>query len=93
MCHRFWETGAQPNPCWPRPHLDVLICLEVASPSMETQDAHEHILVFYKVCHSVAILNLGVLTKLIIRIIDYVLSVYWDIPDMYYYVPLFYEYN
>ena len=28
---------------------EVLICLEVASPSMETQDAHEHILVVGKV--------------------------------------------
>ncbi len=40
-----------------------LICLEVSSPSMETQDAHEYILVVGKVCHSFDILNMGVLTK------------------------------
>jgi hypothetical protein len=43
---------------------EVLICLEVASPSMETQDAHEYILVVGKVCHSLDILDMGVLTKL-----------------------------
>ena len=40
-----------------------LICLEVSSPSMETQDAHEHILVVGKVCHCLDILDMGVLTK------------------------------
>jgi hypothetical protein len=45
---------------------EVLICLEVASQSMEMQDAHEHILVFGKVCHSLDILNMGVLTKLMV---------------------------
>jgi hypothetical protein len=40
-----------------------LICLEVSSPSMETQDAHEHILVVGKVCHRLDILDMGVLTK------------------------------
>ena len=45
---------------------EVFICLEVASPSMETQDAHEHILVVGKVCHSLDILDIGVLTKLIV---------------------------
>jgi hypothetical protein len=55
---------------------EVLICLEVASPSMETQDAHEHILVVRKVCHSLDILDMGVLTKLIVRRIQYVLSMY-----------------
>ena len=47
-----------------------LICLEVSSPSMETQDAHEHILVVGKVCHRLDILDMGVLTK------KYVLSMY-----------------
>jgi hypothetical protein len=46
---------------------EVLVCLEVASPSMETQDAHEHILVVGKVCHSLDILNMGMLTKRIVR--------------------------
>ena len=40
-----------------------LICLEVSSQSMETQDAHEHILVVGKVCHCLDILDMGVLTK------------------------------
>ncbi len=40
-----------------------LIYLEVSSPSMETQDAHEHILVVGKVCHHLDILDMGVLTK------------------------------
>jgi|688.fasta_scaffold246733_1 hypothetical protein len=48
-------------------HIDffeeVLICLEVASPSMESQDAHEHILVIGKICHCLDILNMGVLTQ------------------------------
>jgi hypothetical protein len=30
---------------------------------METQDAHEHILVVGKVCHSLDILDMGVLRK------------------------------
>jgi hypothetical protein len=42
---------------------DGLICLEVSSQSMETQDAHEHILVVSKVCHSLDILDMNVLTK------------------------------
>ncbi len=40
--------------------MEVLICLEVASPSMETHNAREHILVVGKVCHSLDILNMGV---------------------------------
>ncbi len=40
-----------------------LICLEVSSQSMETQDAHEHILVVGEVCHGLDILDMGVLTK------------------------------
>jgi hypothetical protein len=40
-----------------------LICLEVSSPSMKTQDAHEHILVVGKVCHCLDILDMGVLRK------------------------------
>ena len=40
-----------------------LICLEVSSPSMETQDAHEYIPVVGKVRHRLDILNMGVLTK------------------------------
>ncbi len=40
-----------------------LICLEVSSPSMETQDAHEYIPVVGKVHHHFYILNIGVLTK------------------------------
>ncbi len=40
-----------------------LICLEVSSLSMETQDAHEYILVVGKVLHCFDILNMGVLTK------------------------------
>ena len=55
---------------------EILICLEVASPSMETQDAHEHILVVGKVCHSLDILDMGVLTKLDVKTIEYVLGMY-----------------
>jgi hypothetical protein len=62
---------------------EILICLEVASPSMETQDAHEHILVVGKVCHSLDILDMGVLTKLIVRRIQYVLSMYQVCTSMY----------
>ncbi len=42
-----------------------LICLEVSCPSMETKDAHEHILVVGEVCHCLDILDMGVpvLTK------------------------------
>ncbi len=40
-----------------------LICLEVSRPSMETQDAHEHILVVGKVCHSLDFLDMGMLTN------------------------------
>ncbi len=40
-----------------------LICLEVSSLSMKTQDAREDILVVGKVCHSLDILDMGVLTK------------------------------
>jgi hypothetical protein len=40
-----------------------LICLEVSSQSMQTQDAHEHILVVGKVCHHLDILDMGMLTK------------------------------
>ena len=40
-----------------------LICLEVASPSMETQDAHEYTPVVGKVRHRFDILNMSVLTK------------------------------
>jgi hypothetical protein len=39
------------------------MCLEVSSRSMETQDAHEHILFVGKVCHCLDILDMGVLTK------------------------------
>jgi hypothetical protein len=46
---------------------EVLICLEVGSLSMKTQDAHEHIVVVGKVCHSLDILNMGMLTKLVVR--------------------------
>ena len=42
---------------------ETLICLEVASPSMETKDAHEHILVVGKVRHRLDILDMGVLKK------------------------------
>jgi hypothetical protein len=45
---------------------EVLIFLEVASLSMETQDAHEHIVVVGKGCHCLDILDMGVLTKLIV---------------------------
>ena len=62
---------------------EVLICLEVTNQSMETQDAHEHILVVGKVCHSPDILNMGVLTKLIVRRIQYVLSMYQVCTSMY----------
>jgi hypothetical protein len=44
-------------------HEEGLICLEVSSLSMETQDAHEHILVVGNVCHCLDILDMGVLTK------------------------------
>ncbi len=40
-----------------------LICLQVSSPSMETQDEYINILVVGKVCHSLDILYMGVLTK------------------------------
>ena len=42
---------------------ETLTCLEVASLSMETKDAHEHILVVGKVRHRLDILDMGVLTK------------------------------
>jgi hypothetical protein len=60
---------------------EILICLEVASPSMETQDAHEHILVVGKVCHSLDILDMGVLTKLVVKTIEYVLCMYFVCTD------------
>ena len=66
---------------------EVLICLEVASPSMETQDAYEHILLVCKVCHSLDILDMGVLTKLIVSgRADKVCTRY--VPSMFWYVPL-----
>ncbi len=60
---------------------EILICLEVASPSMETQDAHEHILVVGKVCHSLDILDMGVLTKLVVKTFEYVLCMYYVFTD------------
>ena len=62
---------------------EVLICLEVAYPSMEAQDAHEHILVVGKVCHSLDLVNtMGVLTKLIVSgCVDKVCTRY--VPSMY----------
>ena len=60
---------------------EILICLEVASPSMEMQDAHEHILVVGKVCHSLDILDMGVLTKLVVKTIEYVLCMYFVCTD------------
>jgi len=60
---------------------EILICLEVASPSMETQDAHEHILVVGKVCHSLDILDMGVLTKLYGKTIEYELGMYFVCTD------------
>ncbi len=47
-----------------------LICLKISSLSMETQDAHEHILVVGEVCHCLDILDMGVLCT------QYVLSIY-----------------
>jgi hypothetical protein len=41
---------------------------------METQDAHEHILVVGKVCHRLDILDMGVLTKKVRT--EYVLGMY-----------------
>jgi hypothetical protein len=43
---------------------EVLICLEVVSPSIEMQDAHEQILAAAvgKICHSLDVLNMGMLT-------------------------------
>ena len=71
---------------------EVFICLEVACPSMETQDAHEHILVVGKVCHSLDILDMGVLTKLIVSgRVDQVCIRY--VPSMYRYVPIINEYD
>jgi hypothetical protein len=67
---------------------EIFICLEVASPSMEMQDAHEHILVVGKVCHSLDILYMGVLTKLIVRRIQYVLSMYQGCTSMYHFLRL-----
>ena len=67
-------------------HIDffeeVLICLEVASPSMESQDAHEHILVIGKICHCLDILNMGVLTNQSV-----------SENSMYQYVPFHIEYK
>jgi hypothetical protein len=58
-----------------------LICLVVSSPSMETQDAHEHILVVGKVCHCLAILDMGVLTKRNYSVCSkYVPSMNWFVP-------------
>ena len=48
-----------------------LICLEVSSQSMETQDAHEYVPVVGKVRHRFYIINMGVLTKR-----TYILSMY-----------------
>jgi hypothetical protein len=56
---------------------------------METQDAHEHILVVGKVCHSLDILDMGVLTKLVVKTISvctmYVLCMYRLFTRMYHY--------
>ncbi len=52
---------------------ESLICLEVSSQSLETQDAHEHILVVGKVCHSLEILDMGMLTIVCTK---YVLSMH-----------------
>ncbi len=46
---------------------EVLICLKVASPSMETQDAHETHPCCWLATHSLDILDMGVLTKLVVR--------------------------
>jgi hypothetical protein len=62
---------------------EVLKCLKVASPRMETQDAHEHMPVVGKVCHSLDILDMGVLTKPIVIRIQYVLSMYQVCTSMY----------
>ena len=71
---------------------EVFICLEIASPSMEAQDAHEHILVVGKVCHCLDILDMGVLTKLIVcGLADEVCTRY--VPSMYTYVPIINYYN
>ena len=54
---------------------------------MEAQDAHEHILVVGKVCHSLDILDMGVLTKLIVSgRVDEVCTMY--VPSMYMYGPI-----
>jgi hypothetical protein len=42
---------------------ECLIRLEITSPSMEAQNAHEHILVVGEVCHSLDILDMGMLRK------------------------------
>jgi hypothetical protein len=45
------------------------------------QDAHEHILVVGKVCHSLDILDMGVLTKLDGKTIEYELGMYFVCTD------------
>ncbi len=58
-----------------------LICLEVSSQSMETQDAHQHILVVGKVCHCLDILDMGVQTNLTYSVHTmYVPCMNWFVP-------------
>jgi hypothetical protein len=58
-----------------------LICLEVSSQSMETQDAHEHILVVGVVCHCLDILDMGVLTQRMYSVhTKYVPCMNWFVP-------------
>ncbi len=58
-----------------------LICLEVSSQSMETQDAYEHILVVGEVCHCLYILDMGVLKKRMCSVrTKYVPSMNWFVP-------------
>ncbi len=66
-----------------------LICLEVSSLSMETQNAHEHILVAGKVCHCLDIVDMGVMTNIST---EYVLSVYQVCTSTNKYVPSMYQY-
>jgi hypothetical protein len=59
-----------------------LICLEVSSQIMETQDAHEHIIVVGEVCHCLDILDMGVLTKCMYSVrTKYVPCMNWFVPQ------------
>ena len=45
-----------------------LICLEVACTCMETQNAHEHVLVVGQICHLFDIIDMRMLAKMMYRL-------------------------